>query len=680
MRKIYLTAAIIPILLTIGCKQHEKVTVLSEQRTVFFDKTGIDSTTNPANDFFTFANGSWIKNAKIPDEYSRWGSFTTLYEENLKKLKALLEHYASESNTAGSLQQKAGDFYTSAMDTLTIEKNGWKPLKPYLDKIDAVKDYKQLLDVIAEDYRSGNGDLLGLDVGADEKNSSRNIGILYQSGLTFPEKGYYTRKDATTAEQRKKLVELVTTYFKLLGDDTASATKKGTEVLALETKMAASHRTPVELRDPQSNYNKFAVDQFEKMSPNLGWKHLFSIMGVNTDSVNVGQPQYFKSLSALLGSEPIEVWKTKVKFDLVNNYAPFLSKDFQLASFNFTKELTGQKKMLDRWKQSVQWSDMMLKDVVGELYVKEYFPPEAKARMDTLVNNLQTAFHNRITKLDWMSDSTKQKALYKLSTFLKKIGYPSKWKDYSDVTIDKANLFGNLQSLGKHNFSEKLRKIGNPVDRTEWGMTPATVNAYYNPTFNEIVFPAGILQFPFFDMHADDAINYGAIGMVIGHEMTHGFDDQGCQYDADGNMKNWWQPADAKKFKAKTAIMVDQYNSFPMFDSLHVNGSLTLGENLADLGGLNIAFDAFKLTKEGQSNQKIDGFTPDQRFFFGFAQIWRQISRPEMEKTALNVDPHSPAKYRINGPLQSFEPFYTTFNITDKNKMYRKEQERVKVW
>jgi putative endopeptidase len=279
-----------------------------------------------------------------------------------------------------------------------------------------------------------------------------------------------------------------------------------------------------------------------------------------------------------------------------------------------------------------------------------------------------------------MSDSTKQKALYKLSTFLKKIGYPSKWKDYSDVTINKANLFANLQSLGKHNFSEKLRKIGNPVDRTEWGMTPATVNAYYNPTFNEIVFPAGILQFPFFDMHADDAINYGAIGMVIGHEMTHGFDDQGCQYDADGNMKNWWQPADAKKFKAKTAIMVDQYNSFPMFDSLHVNGSLTLGENLADLGGLNIAFDAFKLTKEGQSNQKIDGFTPDQRFFFGFAQIWRQISRPEMEKTALNVDPHSPAKYRINGPLQSFEPFYTTFNITDKNKMYRKEQERVKVW
>ncbi|MDB5195646.1 MAG: peptidase [Flaviaesturariibacter sp.] len=659
-----------------GCEQK----VASLQQSSYFDKAAMDTAVSPGDDFFAYANGAWAKTAKIPDEYSSWGSFTTLYDDNLNKLKTLLEGLSAKKGEAGSLEQKAGDFYASGMDTIAIEKLSYQPLKPWLQRIDAIKDHKELMKLIAEGYQQGAGDLLGFFVGADEKNSAKNIAIFYQAGLTFPEKGYYTRTDSTTVTQRKKLTELATSYFKLTGADAISAAKWANAVLALEMKIAASHRTPVELRDPSSNYNKLSVDAVEKMAPTLGWKNIFSQWGIATDSINLGQPQYFKALSTLLASEPIDNWKAKLKFDYINDKANLLSNDFRVAKFNFSKELSGQKKMPDRWKQVVGWSDSRLKDVVGQLYVKEYFPPEAMLRMDTLVNNLQVAFKARIQKLDWMTDSTKQKANIKLDAFLKKIGYPTKWKDYTDVTVSRTDLFGNINSVERHDFKESLSKIDKPVDRTEWGMTPSTVNAYYNPTFNEIVFPAGILQFPFFHLNADDAINYGAIGMVIGHEMTHGFDDQGSQYDAEGNMKNWWQPADATQFKAKAANVVTQYNGFTMFDSLHVNGALTLGENLADLGGLNIAYDAFKLTKQGQSNEKIDGLTPDQRFFLGFAQIWRTAERPEYAKMLLNVDPHSPNHFRVNGPLANFTPFYTTFHVTEKNKLFRKEADRIKVW
>jgi putative endopeptidase len=675
MKRIIALSFVVAFLAT-GCEQK----VASLQKTVLLDSTTIDHSVKPADNFFLYANGSWVKNAKIPDEYSSWGSFTTLYDENLTKLRTLLENVSSKQNTAGSNEQKAGDFYASGMDTVAIEKLSWQPLKPFLAKIDAAKNYKELLDVLAEGFKQGDGDLLGLNVGADEKNSTRNIAMFYQTGLTFPEKGYYTRMDSATVNQRKKFVDLARKFFMLTGKDSLSGEGMAQQVMSIENKIAASHRTPVELRDPATNYNKMTVAAAEKLAPNIGWSHLFGLMGIHTDSINIGQPAYFKSLSSLLASEPLDNWKSKLKFDYINYRANLLSKDFRVAKFNFVKELSGQKKMQDRWKQVVSWSDSRLKDIVGELYVKEYFPPEAKLRMDTLVNNLQTAFRARIDKLDWMTDSTKQKAQTKLNAFLKKIGYPSKWKDYSDVTISRNDLFGNFLSVEQHDYKESLSKIGQPVDKTEWGMTPSTVNAYYNPTFNEIVFPAGILQFPFFHLAADDAINYGAIGMVIGHEMTHGFDDQGRQYDAEGNMKDWWQLSDADKFNAKTKLMVDQYNAFTLFDSMHVNGALTLGENLADLGGLNIAYDAFKLTKQGQGNEKTDGLTPDERFFLSFAQIWRTTERPEYVKTLLNVDPHSPSMYRVNGPLSNFDPFYTTFNVKEGDQMFRKETERVRVW
>jgi putative endopeptidase len=418
----------------------------------------------------------------------------------------------------------------------------------------------------------------------------------------------------------------------------------------------------------------------DKQEPNVGWSNLFAAMNVQVDSINVAQPGYYVALNKLLTTQPIDAWKAKVKLDYIFNNADLLSKDFRDAAFNFKKTFTGQKMQADRWKTMVDAVDNGLGELLGQLYVKKYFNDTAKRRMDTLVNNLSTAFEKRIAKLDWMSDSTKQMADVKLKAFLKKIGYPTKWKNYDDVTIDSTNYFANATAVKQHASKQLINKIGKPVDRTEWGMTPVTVNAYYNPTNNEIVFPAGILQPPFFNAAADDAINYGAIGMVIGHEMTHGFDDQGSQYDDKGNMKNWWGAEDLKRFKEKTSGVVDQYNAYTLFDTLHVKGDLTLGENLADIGGLAIAYDAFKMTKQGQGNEKIDGFTPDQRFFLGFAQVWRIKNRDESARVRLNVDPHSPEMFRVNGPLSNFDPFYLAFNVKEGNKMYIEPKDRARVW
>lgn len=381
-----------------------------------------------------------------------------------------------------------------------------------------------------------------------------------------------------------------------------------------------------------------------------------------------------------MASQSIDVWKSKVKFDYISSNASLLSKAFVDERFSFNKLFSGAKTQEDRWKKMVNRTDNGLKDLLGQIFVQKYFPGEAKKRMDELVNNLQIAFDKRIAQLDWMSDTTKQKAKEKLSAIMKKIGYPDQWKSYDDVTITRTDFYGNMRSIAKHDYKESIAKIGKPVDKTEWQMTAPTVNAYYNPTFNEIVFPAGILQFPFFELKADDAINYGAIGMVIGHEMTHGFDDQGRQYDAQGNLTDWWTKTDAEKFTAKAKGVIDQYNAYTVLDSLHVNGALTLGENLADIGGLAIAYDAFKLTQQGKGAEKIDGFTPDQRFFLGYAQVWRLVDRPESMRTRITTDPHSPEEFRVNGPLANFEPFYQAFGVTEKHRLYRPADQRARIW
>lgn len=653
----------------------------NHDQSTYFDASGMDTTVHPGDNFFQYANGTWVKNSVIPDDQSGWGSFFTLYDENLKKMRTILDELSAKADhKAGSNEQKVGDFYASGMDTAAIEKAGYEPLKPMLTKIDAVKDYKELINLLASSYAEGDGDLLGIYIGADERNSSKNILSLYQTGLTLPEKDYYTKTDAPTVEKRQKLVEHITNLFVLTGVDKTLAAQQAAAVLKLETAIAVSHLAPVELRDPIKNYNKMSVGDLEKISPNISWTSSLTKMGIQTDSINVAQPAYYKTLSALLASQPIEVWKSKVKFDYISSNASLLSKAFVDERFSFNKLFSGAKTQEDRWKKMVSRTDDGLKDLLGQIFVQKYFPAEAKKRMDELVNNLQIAFDKRIAQLDWMSDTTKQKAKEKLAAIMKKIGYPDQWKSYDDVNISRNDFYGNMRSIAKHDYKESIAKIGKPVDKTEWGMTAPTVNAYYNPTFNEIVFPAGILQFPFFELKADDAINYGAIGMVIGHEMTHGFDDQGRQYDAQGNLTDWWTKTDAEKFTTKAKGVIEQYNAYTVLDSLHVNGELTLGENLADIGGLAIAFDAFKLTKQGQSSEKIGGFTPDQRFFLGYAQVWRIVDRPESLRTRITTDPHSPEEFRVNGPLANFEPFYQAFGVTEKHKLYRPVDQRARIW
>ena len=654
----------------------------SETNSAAFDKAGMDTTIHPGDNFFRYANGNWLKTTQIPDDQSGWGSFYTLYDNNLKKLRIILDEVASQSNAKGSAAQKVGDFYASGMDTMAIEQKGYAPLQPVLAKIAAVKNYSELVQLMGAEMKQANSDfsLIGYYVGADEKNSSRNIMILVQSGLSLPEKSYYTKTDSISKNIRDQFVKNIIRYFVLTGSDSATAASKANAILALETKIAAAHLSPVELRDPIKNYNKMSVTALQQLSPQFNWPALLATMEIKADSVNVSQPNYYAAVSKMLASEPIEVWKQKAAYDYIANNARYLSKAFRDARFEFGKVFSGLTVQPPRWKTMVQRTDEGLQDLLGQLYVEKYFPPAAKKRMDELVNNLQIAFRKRIQGLDWMSDTTKAAAQNKLSAFIKKIGYPDQWKSYEDVTIQRDNFFGNMQSIRKHDLAENLKKIGKPVDKTEWGMTAPTVNAYYNPTFNEIVFPAGILQAPFFSAEADDAINYGAIGLVIGHEMTHGFDDQGRQYDAAGNLKDWWQPSDGAKFTQKAQGVVQQYNGYKVLDSLPVNGQLTLGENLADIGGLAIAWDAFQLTEQAKGGKPVDGFTPAQRFFLGFAQAWRIKNRPENVRTGISVDPHSPDEFRVLGPLSNFDPFYTTYGVTEKNAMYKKPENRAKIW
>ena len=676
--KIKIGLPLVGLTLMVACqsKQHN-----NEQQGPFIDTLGMDTSVSPGDNFFEYANGKWLKTTQIPDDQSGWGSFYILYEDNLKKLKGIVEEAQKEKAANGTIKQKVADYYTSAMDTIAIEKLGAEPLKATLAKIDAVKTREELLSVINELSKTANQNLINPSIGADEKNSTKNIASFYQSGTSLPEKDYYFATDSASKAAREGLVTFAKQVFTFTGIDAAKAAQEANALLALETQLAKSHRTPVELRDPQKNYNKMSAAQFAQLVPGINLDAYFKTLNVKMDSVNVGQPDYFKTLNTLLSSEALEAWKTKLKFDYIANNASYLSRNFADAAFNFNKIFSGQKKQAERWKRIINQIDGKLSDPLGQLYVEKYFTPEAKNRMDELVNNLQKVFAKRIEKLDWMSAETKAKATEKLNIFLKKIGYPTKWKSYADVTITKDQYFENVMSTKAHAIKEKLEKIGKNVDKTEWEMTPPTVNAYYNPTYNEIVFPAGILQPPFFYTNADDAVNYGAIGAVIGHEMTHGFDDQGRQYDAAGNMRDWWTKADADKFQQKADKVVAKYNSFTLLDNQHVNGSLTLGENLADIGGLAIAYDAFKLTKQGkEDNTKIDGFTPDQRFFLSFAQIWRIKNRDERMRLRLKADPHSPEEFRTNGSVYNMEAFYKAFDIKPTAKMYIAPENRLGVW
>jgi putative endopeptidase len=641
----------------------------------------MDSSVKPGDNFYLYVNGNWIKNTKIPPTQSGVGGFTDLYYTTQDVLHHLLDSLSKANHDAGSIEQKVGDYYASGMDSSTIDKRGYDALKSYLAKISSITNPSGIMQYVAGLQKENSNILFLINIAPDDKNSKMNIVAFHQGGLGLPDRDYYFKKDSGNLAVIKAYQLYVFKSFRLTGDDSLTATKKTMMVYDLEEQMAESHKTNVALRDPQSNYHKMGVAALNKQMPVFAWTSTLASMGFVTDSINLSQPAFYTRLNQLLKTTNLESWKAYLQFHTIDGNIGSLSSDFYSAFFDYNyKALSGQQVMKPRWDRIVRYTDGDLGEGLGEIYVNLYFSKDAKARMLELVNNLQIAFEARINKLDWMSDSTKAKAKDKLHAFIKKIGYPDKWKDYSHVTIDKGKYFENRISCSKNEYQRQVAKVGKPVDKTEWGITTPTINAYYNPSFNEIVFPAGILQPPFFNPAADDAVNYGGIGMVIGHEMTHGFDDQGAQYDKDGNLKNWWAREDSVKFVGRTKVVNTQYDGFIAIDTFHVNGALTTGENIADLGGLNIAYDAFKLTRQGQDTVRIDGLLPDERFFMSFATIWRSIYKDELMRQLVNLDPHAPDRYRVIGPLENFNPFYITFNIQKGDKMYKPEEERIKIW
>lgn len=642
--------------------------------------TGIDHSRKPGDDFFTYVNGIWYDTATIPASQTGVGSYSFLNFPQRIRMQRILDSVSRSNNPAGSIEQKVGDFYASGMDTAAINKRGYEPIKTLLARIDALTDVASLLKLVAEEQKVGDGSIIGFYVGPDDKQSTINIVHLGQTGIGLPERDYYFKTDSSTLKVQKAYRKYLASLFQLTGSDAAIAEKSASVAYEVEKELATAHKTNIELRDVKANYNKLAVADISKKHPNLNWPTLLNDLGARVDSVDMGQPAYYDKLNAMLRSVPLNDWKAYIKANALTTYANFLSQPFTDASFEYTKILTGQAVKKTRTEEMTQAVDRSLGHALAQLYVKKYFPEDAKKRMAVLVGNLEKAFEARINKLDWMSDSTKAKAIEKLYAFTEKIGYPDKWRDYSNVEVKRDAYFENRLSANKNEYLYRLAKVGQPVDKTEWFTTPPTVTAYNNPSQNEIVFPAGILQAPYFDLTADDALNYGGIGMVIGHEITHSFDDQGAQYDKDGNVKNWWTKADYEKFKEKTQQVIDQYNLFTVLDSVHVKGALTVGENTADIAGVAIAYDAFKLTEQGKDTTKLDGFTPDQRFFISVARIWRVKTKDEFLRMYVNTNPHSPAKWRVNGPLMNFTPFYTAFNVLPGDKMYKPENERITVW
>ncbi|MDA3614134.1 M13 family metallopeptidase [Polluticaenibacter yanchengensis] len=653
----------------------------SEGKTSFLDVASIDSAISPADNFWMYANGKWYNTATIPGSESGIGAFLDLRNKTRENLKSIFEDLTKGSYKAGSVEQKVKDFYLSGLDSATIEKLGYEPIKPVLNTIDGLKSNADIMPFVAKEQTNNMNFLFDLMIGSDEKNSTQYLPSFYQGGLGMPDRDYYFKTDAQSVETINAYKKYINTLFTLTGLSAEEAAKATETVFNVEKQLAQAHATNVELRNPESNYNKVSVAAFAKANPELQFDLVLKTMGINIDSVNIGQVKYFRALNAALKSVPLDAWKLYLKSHYIQASANELSKAFVDADFAYNGVvLEGLSQQKPRWQNIIAATNAMLGDGVSELYVKKYFTQASKDKMLELVNNLQKAFENRINNLDWMSDSTKVLAKEKLHTFIKKIGFPDKWKDYSSININPATYSANILACNQYLYKESIDRIGKPVDRSIWEMTASTVNAYYNPTFNEIVFPAGILQFPFFDLNADDAINYGGIGMVIGHEMSHGFDDQGAQYDKDGNLKNWWSPEDLKKFNERGKKLINLFNSFTVLDSLHVNGALTQGENIGDLGGIAIAYDAFKLTKQGQDTTKIDGFTPDQRFFMSMAQIWKGKKTDAALRTQIFTDAHSPAIYRVNGPLMNFEPFYKAFNVKEGDKMYLKPEDRVRIW
>lgn len=675
-RKTYLpimAAALVSMAALSGCKQQAQSGGIRLEN--------MDTTVVAGNDFYQYACGGWIKANPITPEYSRFGSFEYLGEQNLKQIRELIEGIAAKQNQPGSIEQKIGDLYNMAMDTIKRNNDKATPIQEDLKSIEAITSKDQLPATIASLQRIGVSLFFQPYVGADEKDSRNNLFQIYQGGISLGEKEYYLDNDDHTKAIRDSYKQYVADLFRLAGDD-AAAEKKMQAVLDIETAIAKGSKNATELRDPYNNYNKMTFAQLQERFDGFDWQTYVTSLGLDSvGNVNVCQTKQIKTVIGILDKQPLDDIKAYIEFKLLEAASSYLSDEFYDTSFAFYgKVLSGREAPSERWKRSIRLVDGTLSDAVGQMYVKQYFPPEAKERMINLVKNLQTALGERIDQQTWMSDETKAKAHEKLDAFYVKVGYPDKWRDYTALDIDTTNLWNNMKRATAFEYDYMLAKANKPVDRTEWLMPAQMVNAYYNPTTNEICFPAAILQYPFFDMEADDAFNYGAIGVVIGHEMTHGFDDQGSLYDKDGNLNNWWTKEDSVRFREKTKVMEEFFDSIEVLPGLHANGRLTLGENIADHGGIKVAFQAYKNATKDAPLADIDGFTPDQRFFIAYANLWAASIRDEQIRVATKTDPHALGEWRVNGALPQIDAWYEAFGVTEDNAMFIPKAERVDVW
>jgi putative endopeptidase len=643
-----------------------------------------DTTVNPADDFFMYANGGWFKKNPIPSSERSNGIFRTIQDTINNQIKSICEKSAGAGAEKGSNKQKIGDFYVSGMDSIAINKAGIAPLKRELAKIDACQDIASILASVSHLHTIGASPAFSFYVGQDEKNSSKNLLNFYQGGLGMGERDYYFNTDKETVTIRTEYVKHLQAMFQLMGQDAVTAGSSASTIMKFETELAKASRKMELLRDPIKNYNKMSVSDLNELSSNISWDKMLVGMGIaKPDSVNIAQPEFLRQVDRMTKSYTINDWKTYLKWDLANSYASYLGKNFEDQNFKFYSTImSGVKVQKPRWKKVVQQTDNSLGELIGQVYIDEYLPKGSKEKLLEIGNNIRIVYEDRIKKLDWMSEATKVKALNKLSKIVMKVGYPDKWKDLSSIEIDKNSYCKNIMSVKKWEFEYMINKFGKPVDRTEWGMYPQTYNAYYNPSNNEICVPACNIIVPGFEGRMpDDAVLYGIIGgSTFGHEITHGFDDQGSQYDEKGNLNNWWTPEDLKKFKAKTTLIVSQFNKYLVVDGKYVNGENTQGENIADLGGVVMGYEAFKKTKQFTSNQKLSGLSPDQRYFLSYGYAWMVNNNKEYLAQMVMTDVHSPSKFRINGPLSNIPEFYKTFNVKPENKMFQEEKNRVIIW
>ena len=646
-----------------------------------FDTANLDKTCKPCDDFYQFAMGGWMKANPIPPEYSSWGSFTQLADKNQQSLRQILEEAANLKAAPGSNQQKIGDFYTSCMDASAIDAAGTKPIEPELSRIGEIKNVPDLQADAERLQRRGVGVLFRFSSNQDPKDSTQVIGIASQGGLGLPERDYYLKQDDKSKQLRDSYAKHVAKMLELLGDAPDRSSAEADTILKIETALATASMKNTDLRDPDKTYHKLAVTDLKTLTPNFSWEAYFQAVGhPELEAINVSQPEFFKALDKQLTATSLDDWKTYFRWHLVNAAAPGLPEKFVAEDFEFRgKTLTGAKEIQPRWKRCVQSTDRALGEALGQVYVEKYFPPEAKARALEMVHNLVTALRDDLETLPWMGPETRAHATAKLEAFAIKIGYPDKWRDYSGLRIDRRSYAENQKRSAEFEFARRLNKIGKPVDRTEWGMTPPTVNAYNNSNMNEIVFPAGILQPPFYDPKADDAVNYGGMGAVIGHEITHGFDDHGSKFDSQGNLKDWWKPEDLKNFNARATCVSEQFDGYVVDGDLHENGKLVLGESIADLGGLTIAYAAYEKSLQGKPRPPDkDGFTPEQRFFLGWTQVWGANERIEFARLMANTNPHPLPRFRSNGPLSNIAEFAKAFGCKKGDPMVR--EQTCKIW